>query len=470
MLEFPTHFRNVLRWNDGDSSFLFNPQNGIFLSTTTLFNDLLAVCERMDRAQLVAHLSAKYPLDEICSLLANLDQIAKQLLLFETSAGEGLFRFTEEMVERGLVDTLTLNLTHDCNLRCDYCFGALEYMQDTASMSMETAHAAIDYLFSEASDKERCQVIYTGGEPLANWPVLESATQYAAAKARQCGKEVAFLIKTNGTLVNDRVLDFLEQHDFMVQISIDGQQADHDQARHDSDGAGSFEAALDALQRIMQRCNGHRLQIRATVTHQNVKHFKENLLFLTGLGAGNVSAGSVMALEQSPYRLTREDLSHHRQALLDVVAKLASNPHSPENQRLLKALGYDSLTTGPPSPEGRYGCGAGLWHLTVDVDGTILPCYRLAGHSQYDMGDVWDVDLSRIREVQKQVVPIYNRDHNTRCRRCWGQVICRRGCVASELLGTETGRERCDDTVYILKALLQTAAKDLAVRHSLPCL
>jgi len=470
MLEFPICVRNVLRWSDGDRSFLFNPQNGIFLSTTDLFNDLLTVCGQMDRTQLVAHLSAKYPLEEIHSLFAKLDQIANQLSLFETSVGRGLFRFTEEMVEEGLVDTLTLTLTHDCNLRCDYCFGVLEYMQDTASMSVETARVAIDYLFLEASGKERCQIIYTGGEPLLNWPVLESATQYAETKARQCSKEVAFSIKTNGILVSDRVLDFLEQHDFMVQISIDGQQADHDQARHDSDGVGSFEAALDALQRIMQRCNGHRLQIRATVTHQNVKHFKENLLFLTGLGAGNVSAGPVMAPEQSPYRLTREDLSHRRQALLDVVAKLACNPHSPENQRLLKALGYDGLATGLPSSEGRYGCGAGLWHLSVDVDGSIFPCYRLAGHGQYDMGNVWEVNLSHIREVQKRVVPIYNRDHNTRCRRCWGQVICRRGCVASELLGTETEYERCDDTVYVLRALLQAAAKDPAVRRSLPCL
>jgi uncharacterized protein len=468
-VQFPARVRNVLRWGDGDESFLFNPQNGILVSTTDLFNDLLTVCEQMDRTQLIAHLGAKYSLEEIHSLLAKLDQVGDQLLLFETLNG-GLFRFTEEMVEEGLVDTLTLTLTHDCNLRCDYCFGALEYMHDSAFMSAETAQAAIDYLFSEASDKRQCQIIYTGGEPLLNWPVLESATQYAEMKARQCGKKVAFSIKTNGALVNDLVLDFLDQHSFAVQLSIDGQQADHDLARHDRDGDSSFGAALDALQRIMQRRIGQELQIRATVTHQNVKHFKENLLFLAGLGADDVSSGPVMASERSPYRLTQEDLSQFRQALSDVVIKLATDSHSPESQRLLQALGYHSLMADLASSRSRYGCGAGLWHLAVGVDGTILPCYRLDGNGRYNMGSVWKVDLSRIREVQKQVMPIYNRDHNARCRRCWGQVFCRQGCVAPELLRTGTGHERCDNTVYIVKSLLQVAVRDPATRRSLICL
>lgn len=470
MIDYPIHVRNVLRWNDGDKSFLFNPQNGVFLSTTNLFNDLLAVCDQMDRAQLVAHLSARYPQDGVLSLLTRLDQTSEKLLLFEASVGDGLFRFTEEMVAQGLVDTLTLNLTHGCNLRCDYCFGTLEYMQDTARMSATTAQAAIDYLFSETRDKKHCQIIYTGGEPLLNWPVLESATQYAETRARQYGLEVAFWVKTNGTLISDQVLDFFEQHDFRVQISLDGQQPDHDGARYDGDGVGSFGATLDALQRLVQRRGSHKLQIRATVTRQNVGRFKENLLFLAGLGAENVSAGPVMAPPRSTYGLTQEALNQYHQAVLDVVAGLASDPHSSENKKLLQVLGYGGLGAEQLNPQGRYGCGAGLWHLAVDTDGTILPCYRLAGHGEYGMGSVWRVDLAHIREVQKKVLPIYNRDHTARCRCCWGQVICRRACVAPELFDSGTEYERCNELVHVLKALMQAAVKDPAVRHSLPCL
>jgi len=470
MIDYPIRVRNVLRWNDSDEAFLFNPQNGIFLSTTKLFNDLLAVCEQMDRAQLVAHLSASYLQDDVLSLLAWLDRGNDQLMLFETSAGDGLFCFTEEMVEQGLVDTLTLSLTHGCNLRCDYCFGALEYMQDTARMSAATAQAAIDFLFSEAVDKKHCRIIYTGGEPLLNWPVLEATTLYAETKARQYGLELTFWVKTNGTLISDQVLDFIDQHDFRVQISLDGQQPDHDRARHYSGGGGSFEDTLDALQRLVQRRGSHNLQIRATVTRQNVGRLKENLLFMAGLGAENVSAGPVMAPPQSAYELTQEALDQYHQAVRDVVAGLASDPHSPENKKLLQVLGYDGLGAEQLNPRDRYGCGAGLWHLAVDADGTILPCYRLAGRDEYDMGSVWQIDLPRIRKVQKKVLPIYNRDHKARCQRCWGQLICRRVCVAPELFDSGTEYERCNELVHILEELVQATVKDPAVRHSLLCL
>jgi uncharacterized protein len=467
MLEFPAKPRKVLRWGDENHSFLFDATSGALLYCTPLFNDLLANCADMGREELVARLAEKHRIEDIQSLLGELDQINGQLQLFETPGTPGPFCYTEAMIEDGLVDSVTLTLTHDCNLRCSYCFDELDYMQDVAYMMEKVAKAAVDLLFREAHAGKDCHVIYTGGEPLLNWSVLELATEYAEARAAERGVGVSFLLKTNGTMLTEEALSFCHHHGFSLQVSIDGQEQDHDNARHDGVGNGSFEAALEGLKRAVQVCGEDQVRIHATVTHQNVARLRDNLVFLVGLGAGRVSAGPVMAAQDSPHQLTPEDVLTRRQQKLDLVADLMSSPGSTAHRRLLKCLGYDSLTSAPAGARGQYGCGAGLWNLAVDTDGSILPCYRLAGDRRYDMGSVHQVEVDRLREVQKRVLPVYNRDHDPVCRDCWGQVYCRESCVASRLLQLDDGDRQCEDTVSIVKALLQQVTENPSVRRAL---
>ena len=72
---------------------------------------------------------------------------------------------------RALGRALVLNLTHDCNLRCKYCF-----VKDRAGrMPPEVARAAQRVIPWEGGSPR--SVSFFGGEPLMCFDVLNQATE-----------------------------------------------------------------------------------------------------------------------------------------------------------------------------------------------------------------------------------------------------------------------------------------------------
>jgi uncharacterized protein len=467
MLELPTRVCKLLRWEDGDCSYLYNPRNNVIISTSDLLRDFLTVCEEMNRVEIVDHLALEHPRQDVCELLLRLDQQAGQLGFFDNTPT--VYRFTEEDIDADLVDTLTLTLTHACNLRCDYCFDTLEMMKNTHSMSEETALHAVDYLFGGLCGKQKGQIIFTGGEPLLNWPVLVAAVEYAESLAERNGIRITFSLKTNGTLVGDRELDFFAERDFTVQVSIDGDREDHDRARCDHKGVGSFDRAVEASRRITERLGRAHSHIKATLTKQNISNFRHNMRFLVGLGAGLVAPGQVMADASSPHALSDEDRRAHVEALLAVAEELAAGGDPEEAQKMMQAMGFRPTAAGKAGGgSAKYGCGAGLWHLCVDTDGSLLPCYRLSGSDEYLMGNVSSPDIERIREVQKRILPKYNREDTPECRSCWGQEICRKSCVAQSLIDVAGEKGICGDGVLQIESAVKAAVCIPWNRQALP--
>jgi len=72
---------------------------------------------------------------------------------------------------------LTLQVTQDCNLRCDYCSYSGTFRTRSHSkkvMSFETARKAIDYVLSNSIDEERLSIGFYGGEPLLEVGLIKS--------------------------------------------------------------------------------------------------------------------------------------------------------------------------------------------------------------------------------------------------------------------------------------------------------
>ena len=66
---------------------------------------------------------------------------------------------------------LTLCLTHDCTLRCRYCYAGRKYQH---AMSRETAERGIDIGLEEALRTQRgLDIGFFGGEPLMEWEQLQ---------------------------------------------------------------------------------------------------------------------------------------------------------------------------------------------------------------------------------------------------------------------------------------------------------
>ena len=142
---------------------------------------------------------------------------------------------------------VTLCLTHDCTLRCPYCYAGEKRRK---AMPWETAKAAIDrtIAWQLAHYPEKDYVLgFFGGEPLLEWDLLQRADAYAEDTARAAGLRFGRTVTTNLTLLDREKADWLRARRYKIGLSIDGSPAMHDANRVFPDGRGSHAACMAAL-------------------------------------------------------------------------------------------------------------------------------------------------------------------------------------------------------------------------------
>ncbi len=136
------------------------------------------------------------------------------------------------------------NLTHNCNLRCSYCYAGPKQQRP---MSIQTALQAVDFLADQADG--RCTITFFGGEPLLEFDLIRQVVEYAE---RTHGSKIDFRMSTNGTLVTQEILNFFRQHDIYFALSIDGDQVQHDLCRRYANNRGSYQNIAEKLQPILE--------------------------------------------------------------------------------------------------------------------------------------------------------------------------------------------------------------------------
>ncbi|MCK6556774.1 His-Xaa-Ser system radical SAM maturase HxsB [Candidatus Binatia bacterium] len=126
-------------------------------------------------------------------------------------------------------------LTHRCNHGCQYCHSSIVGMDrfDT-DMPVDTAERAVDIAFETTA--AALTIEFQGGEPLANWPVLQHVVEYALRKNAVANKVLSFALVTNLSLMDDAKLDYLIEHRVQLCTSLDGPADLHNRVRFFKDG------------------------------------------------------------------------------------------------------------------------------------------------------------------------------------------------------------------------------------------
>jgi uncharacterized protein len=70
-------------------------------------------------------------------------------------------------------------------------------------MSTATAEASVEMLLKESPDETRYSVVFFGGEPLSNRPLIEHMVAYCERRFAEAGKQVEFIMTTNATLLTE---------------------------------------------------------------------------------------------------------------------------------------------------------------------------------------------------------------------------------------------------------------------------
>ena len=108
------------------------------------------------------------------------------------------------------VKAMCLNIAHDCQLRCKYCFASTgDFGKGRKLMSLETGKHAIDFLLENSGDRPNLELDFFGGEPLMNFKVVKQIVEYARSREKEFNKKFRFTITTNGLLLDDEKIDFI---------------------------------------------------------------------------------------------------------------------------------------------------------------------------------------------------------------------------------------------------------------------
>jgi uncharacterized protein len=322
---------------------------------------------------------------------------------------------------------MELFITQQCNQRCDYCF-----VRDKTSqrMSEEVAFQAVDFLFSHAQEREGLGILFFGGEPLLEFPLIKKVVRYARKRATECDVSISFDTTTNGTLLDEEMLAFFRDEGVRYLLSIDGERADHDRHRRLVGGGSSFDAVVPKI-RLFKRYQPWQGS-RITVHPEAAPNMRKNVEFLFSEGINQFIIGPAHSVPWRP-----DDIKAFAQGLRDVCDFYVEMRKAGRPIRLtIFELG--DLERERQRYKNVWGCGAGKGRVCVSVDGRLYGCSKLLsmgrdGEGILPLGDIWNGFTNyRARSLLNNMTA----DPRPQCQRCDVADFCTGNCPATNFEAT----------------------------------
>ncbi|MEQ7314375.1 MULTISPECIES: radical SAM protein [Enterococcus] len=179
----------------------------------------------------------------------------KKLKIFQLLLDEPLKVKKNEVT---IPETAYLALTHQCNLKCVYCYAEADM---TKNYPDQLSFIEWFQLLDQLKDCGVKKVIFTGGEIGLNHDSLKYIDY-----AYQLGLSVGLI--TNGTLIGKkRNAQFLADRCESMTISLDSiDKEENDKNR----GRGCYEIAMRGIRNLLD-IGFHNIYVNATVTNYNLK-------------------------------------------------------------------------------------------------------------------------------------------------------------------------------------------------------
>lgn len=298
------------------------------------------------------------------------------------------------------INKIFLMLGEKCNLQCKYCL-----QHDLVKQcSAEIDENVMNFIRSKIVDYRRLKIIFYGGEPLVYWNTIKYVVTHLSGN-------VSFGIITNGKLLDEKKIDFINDFDISVTLSWDGknvlQTRGYDVLKENisvlqvnklslSCVLSKYTYPLDFLNEAEQFMKAYRM-----IHQRNL-----GLNIDTIMDFGNCSELRQMDLDKIKSQV--EYIIKHKTdkiAYYTIVEQLES-----------KYLFYKKYV------DKRCRCSNGYSVWNVDLKGNIYRCHN----SGEKIGTINNSEKIVIDKANK-LDPTFNNYQN-KCKDCFVQPLCRSGC------------------------------------------
>ena len=291
-------------------------------------------------------------------------------------------------------------------------------------MSFETGKHAIDFLLENSGDRPNLELDFFGGEPLMNFNVVKQVVEYARSREAEYGKKFRFTITTNGLLLDDDKIDFINKEMSNVVLSIDGRKEVNDYFRVLPNGQGCYDIIMPKYKKLVEGRGDKEYYVRGTFTKKNLD-FSNDVFALYEAGFDQISVEPVVG-DSDEYALTEKELPAVFKEYEVLAKKLI------ENEKKGKKFNFFhfmlDLDQGPCAIKRLRGCGCGNDYVAITPDGDIFPCHQFVGIDEYKMGNIDDGTFNQEMKADFAKAHVYSKPE---CRKCWAKFYCSGGCNAN---------------------------------------
>ncbi|WP_276863455.1 thioether cross-link-forming SCIFF peptide maturase [Anaerococcus tetradius] len=414
--------------------------------------DIIKDYENKEKNEIEKSIKEKYKLDsdQFEEAYKEVKDLADEALLFTDDIYEGLsIDITKKPTT---IKALCLNVAHTCNLSCEYCFAkGGKYSGPDAIMSKKIARSAIDFLLENSGSHYNLDIDFFGGEPLLNFDVVKDTVAYAKSKEEEYKKHFNFTLTTNGLLLDDEVIDYLNENMKNVVLSLDGRKEKHDQFRKTLNGKGSYDAVVPKFQNFVKKRGDKEYYMRGTFTANNLD-FTKDLQNYIDLGFTRTSLEPVVGKQDEAYALKDE----HLEKIYSEYEKLADMlmEKIDKNEEFIFYHYMIDLENGPCVHKRISGCGSGTEYMAVTPTGELYPCHQFVGNPDFVIGNLKDGIVNKDLVNEFKTCNCYSKEE---CRACWANMYCSGGCAANSYNATGDINNVYDYSCKLFKKRIEMA-------------
>ena len=392
--------------------------------------DIIEAYKSHSEEEIVSLILAKYPdredvtREDILDCISDVRELEAEGKLFTEDKYEALAKDYKNNSK--VVKALCLHVAHTCNLNCSYCFASQgKYHGERALMSFEVGKRALDFLIENSGTRRNLEVDFFGGEPSLNFEVVKKLVEYAREVEGKHGKNFRFTYTTNGMILTDEMIEFVNRECHNVVLSLDGRREVNDHFRRDYLGRGSYDTIVPNFQKLVASRGGKGYYVRGTFTHNNVD-FTNDIFHMADLGFTELSMEPVVCPPGDPYALTEEDMPIICEQY-EILAKEMMKRKKEGRPFTFYHYMLD-LKNGPCIYKRITGCGSGTEYMAVTPWGELFPCHQFVGDEKYSLGNVFEgVKNTEVQDGFRSCNS-YSRE---KCRDCWARLYCSGGCAAN---------------------------------------
>ena len=428
--------------------FAVDTNSGLVHAVDKIIYDLL-MNEKFKDENKYRGLSGEYGEDSVKEALSEIKYLIDNKMLY-----------TEEINHinkiKPVIKAMCLNMTHDCNLSCEYCFASQgTYNGEKAYLSFETGKKAFDYLVKNSGNRRNLEVDFFGGEPLMNFNTIKKLVDYGRSLEKEYNKHFRFTVTTNGVLLDEEKIDYINENMDNVVLSIDGRKETNDRMRKTINGKGSYDLIIDNFKKFINKRGSKDYFIRGTYTSYNLD-FSEDVKHMRESGFDKISVEPVTAKPEEKYALKDEHVDILKKEYEKLTEYFIKSNKTKDKKFQFFHFNID-LESGPCIYKRSMGCGAGTEYVAVTPKGELYPCHQFVGQEQFIIGSV-DEGITNHAVTDKFKGLSVN--DKPACRDCWAKYFCSGGCHANAYnfnnnlgipykTGCELEKKRIECSIYI---------------------